>query len=34
MTLTAFFIAAIALALTPGPGLAYVVARTIAGGRL
>lgn len=29
----AFFIAAIVLAVTPGPGLAYVVARTAAGGR-
>src|SRR5689334_20624748 len=29
----AFFIAAAVLALTPGPGIAYVVARTAAGGR-
>ena len=29
----AFFIAALILALTPGPGIAYVVARTAAGGR-
>jgi threonine/homoserine/homoserine lactone efflux protein len=29
----AFFIAALVLALTPGPGIAYVVARTAAGGR-
>jgi threonine/homoserine/homoserine lactone efflux protein len=29
----AFFIAALVLALTPGPGIAYVVARTVAGGR-
>ena len=29
----AFFIAAVALAVTPGPGIAYVVARTAAGGR-
>ena len=29
----AFFIAALVLAITPGPGLAYVVARTVAGGR-
>jgi threonine/homoserine/homoserine lactone efflux protein len=29
----AFFIAAIILAITPGPGIAYVVARTAAGGR-
>jgi threonine/homoserine/homoserine lactone efflux protein len=33
MTYLAFFIAALALAVTPGPGLAYVVARTVAGGR-
>lgn len=29
----AFLIAALALAVTPGPGMAYVVARTVAGGR-
>ena len=29
----AFFIAALILAVTPGPGIAYVVARTAAGGR-
>jgi threonine/homoserine/homoserine lactone efflux protein len=29
----AFFLAALLLALTPGPGMAYVVARTAAGGR-
>ena len=29
----AFFIAAVALAVTPGPGIAYVVARTASGGR-
>ena len=29
----AFLVAAIVLAITPGPGLAYVVARTVAGGR-
>src|SRR4051812_22272512 len=29
----AFFIAALVLAITPGPGIAYVVARTAAGGR-
>jgi threonine/homoserine/homoserine lactone efflux protein len=29
----AFFIAAFVLAVTPGPGIAYVVARTTAGGR-
>ena len=28
-----FFLAALVLALTPGPGIAYVVARTAAGGR-
>lgn len=33
MSLIPFFIAAIVLAITPGPGLAYVVARTVAGGR-
>ena len=31
--LFAFLIAAVALAVTPGPGIAYVVARTVAGGR-
>src|SRR6476620_12527438 len=29
----AFFVAALVLAVTPGPGIAYVVARTTAGGR-
>lgn len=29
----AFLLAALALAVVPGPGLAYVVARTVAGGR-
>jgi threonine/homoserine/homoserine lactone efflux protein len=29
----AFFLAALVLAITPGPGIAYVVARTAAGGR-
>jgi threonine/homoserine/homoserine lactone efflux protein len=29
----AFLIAAVVLAMTPGPGIAYVVARTVAGGR-
>jgi threonine/homoserine/homoserine lactone efflux protein len=29
----AFFVAAFVLAITPGPGIAYVVARTAAGGR-
>ena len=33
MSLFAFCMAAAVLALTPGPGLAYVVARTVAGGR-
>lgn len=33
MSLIAFLIAAIVLAVTPGPGIAYVVARTVAGGR-
>jgi threonine/homoserine/homoserine lactone efflux protein len=31
--LITFFIAAVILAVTPGPGIAYVVARTVAGGR-
>lgn len=31
--LFAFLVAAIVLAITPGPGIAYVVARTVAGGR-
>lgn len=33
MSLLAFLIAAVVLAITPGPGIAYVVARTVAGGR-
>ena len=33
MTLLPFLIAALVLAITPGPGMAYVVARTAAGGR-
>src|SRR4051812_31293275 len=33
MSLATFFIAALILAVTPGPGMAYVVARTAAGGR-
>ncbi len=33
MSFAAFLIAAIALAITPGPGITYVVARTVAGGR-
>jgi threonine/homoserine/homoserine lactone efflux protein len=33
MSLLAFAIAATVLAITPGPGIAYVVARTVAGGR-
>jgi threonine/homoserine/homoserine lactone efflux protein len=31
--LLTFFVAALVLAVTPGPGIAYVVARTAAGGR-
>jgi threonine/homoserine/homoserine lactone efflux protein len=33
MSFLAFAIAAVLLAITPGPGVAYVVARTVAGGR-
>ncbi len=33
MSLIPFLIAAVILAITPGPGIAYVVARTVAGGR-
>ena len=33
MTFLTFLFAAAVLALTPGPGIAYVVARTVAGGR-
>lgn len=33
MSFTAFLLAAAVLAVTPGPGLAYVIARTVAGGR-
>ena len=33
MSFVAFGIAAVVLAITPGPGMAYVVARTVAGGR-
>lgn len=33
MSLVPFLIAAVILAITPGPGIAYVVARTVAGGR-
>jgi threonine/homoserine/homoserine lactone efflux protein len=33
MSFIAFLIAATVLAVTPGPGIAYVVARTVAGGR-
>ncbi len=33
MTFIAFLAAALVLAITPGPGIAYVVARTVAGGR-
>jgi threonine/homoserine/homoserine lactone efflux protein len=32
-TFLAFAFAAVVLAITPGPGMAYVVARTVAGGR-
>jgi threonine/homoserine/homoserine lactone efflux protein len=34
MSFLAFIIAAAVLAITPGPGIAYVVARTVGGGRL
>ncbi|GAC1325806.1 MAG: LysE family translocator [Collimonas sp.] len=33
MSFFAFVLAAVVLAITPGPGIAYVVARTVAGGR-
>ena len=33
MSFLAFIVAAIVLAVTPGPGMAYVIARTAAGGR-
>jgi threonine/homoserine/homoserine lactone efflux protein len=33
MSFLPFIIAAVILAVTPGPGIAYVVARTVAGGR-
>jgi threonine/homoserine/homoserine lactone efflux protein len=33
MSLLTFFFTALILAVTPGPGIAYVVARTVAGGR-
>jgi threonine/homoserine/homoserine lactone efflux protein len=33
MSLLTFLFAALVLAVTPGPGIAYVVARTVAGGR-
>jgi len=33
VSMFAFLFAAIVLAITPGPGIAYVVARTVAGGR-
>jgi threonine/homoserine/homoserine lactone efflux protein len=33
MSYFAFLLAAIVLAVTPGPGIAYVVARTVSGGR-
>jgi threonine/homoserine/homoserine lactone efflux protein len=34
MSFIPFLIAAVVLAITPGPGVAYVVARTVAGGRV
>ena len=33
MSFLTFLVAALILAITPGPGIAYVVARTVAGGR-
>jgi threonine/homoserine/homoserine lactone efflux protein len=33
MSFLAFLLTAVVLAITPGPGIAYVVARTVAGGR-
>jgi threonine/homoserine/homoserine lactone efflux protein len=33
MSFLTFLVAALVLAITPGPGIAYVVARTVAGGR-
>ena len=33
MSFVVFLVAAVVLAITPGPGIAYVVARTVAGGR-
>jgi threonine/homoserine/homoserine lactone efflux protein len=33
MSLLTFVAAAVVLAITPGPGMAYVIARTVAGGR-
>ena len=33
MSFVAFLVAAVVLAVAPGPGIAYVVARTVAGGR-
>jgi threonine/homoserine/homoserine lactone efflux protein len=33
MSFLAFLVAALVLAVTPGPGIAYVIARTVAGGR-
>lgn len=33
MSFFTFLLAAVVLAITPGPGIAYVVARTVAGGR-
>jgi threonine/homoserine/homoserine lactone efflux protein len=34
MSFLTFLVAAFVLAITPGPGIAYVVARTVAGGRV
>jgi threonine/homoserine/homoserine lactone efflux protein len=34
MSFLAFLVAAVVLAITPGPGIAYVIARTVAGGRV
>lgn len=33
MSFLTFLVAALVLAITPGPGIAYVIARTVAGGR-
>src|SRR4051812_2669919 len=34
LSFVAFLLAALVLAVTPGPGIAYVVARTVVGGRI